>query len=772
MKINHMLVCAALAFMAVSCGNSSEVAPAIPRDPYVEAKVEKVLRKMTLEEKIGQMTQIAITAVANGTELTAAGDSILRTYKVGSVLNTPADVAQTPQDYDRLVAEINRIAIEETGIPTLYGLDHIHGTSYVLGGTLFPQEVAIAATFNREHAYNMGKVTAYESRAANVPWTFSPTMDLGRNPAWPRMWESFGEDTYVNAEMAVAELTGMQGDDPNHVGPYNIAACAKHFMGYGVPVTGQDRTPSSIAASELREKHFEPFKEAMKAGALSIMVNSGSNNGMPFHCNTELLTQWVKEELNWDGMIVTDWADIVNLYTRERVASSLKEAVKLSVNAGIDMSMVPYNCQFAIDLKELVEEGEVSMERINDAVRRVLRLKVRLGLFDTPDTMLEDYPEFASEAHAKMAYDAAVEAQVLLKNNGILPLKKNVRILLTGPNAHSMRTLNGGWSYTWQGHGASREEFTGQYNTIYEALSQKFDNVEYVPGVEYDLHGTNWQFDKNTGIKDAVRAARRADVIIACIGENSYCETPGNDVDMNLSDNQKELVEQLASTGRPIILILNGGRPRIINDIEPKATAVVDILLPGNYGGDALAALLCGEENFSGKLPFTYPKHVNKFAVYDYKPSESQGVMEGSYNYSAVMDIQWPFGHGMSYTAFEYSNLTVSATEFDSDDVLKVTVDVKNVGARAGKESVLLYSTDLYASSTPDVRRLRAFEKVDLAPGQTTTVELEVTAKDLAFANYYGKWTLEEGDFVLSVGNLSKKVTCTETVLWDEPNID
>ena len=772
MKINHMLVWAALAFMAVSCGNSSEVAPAIPRDPYVEAKVEKVLRKMTLEEKIGQMTQIAITAVANGTELTAAGDSILRTYKVGSVLNTPADVAQTPEDYDRLVAEINRIAIEETGIPTLYGLDHIHGTSYVLGGTLFPQEVAIAATFNREHAYNMGKVTAYESRAANVPWTFSPTMDLGRNPAWPRMWESFGEDTYVNAQMAVAELTGMQGDDPNHVGPYNIAACAKHFMGYGVPVTGQDRTPSSIAASELREKHFEPFKEAMKAGALSIMVNSGSNNGMPFHCNTELLTQWVKEELNWDGMIVTDWADIVNLYTRERVASSLKEAVKLSVNAGIDMSMVPYNCQFAIDLKELVEEGEVSMERIDDAVRRVLRLKVRLGLFDTPDTMLEDYPEFASEAHAKMAYDAAVEAQVLLKNNGILPLKKNVRILLTGPNAHSMRTLNGGWSYTWQGHGASREEFTGQYNTIYEALSQKFDNVEYVPGVEYDLHGTNWQFDKNTGIKDAVRAARRADVIIACIGENSYCETPGNDVDMNLSDNQKELVEQLASTGRPIILILNGGRPRIINDIEPKATAVVDILLPGNYGGDALAALLCGEENFSGKLPFTYPKHVNKFAVYDYKPSESQGVMEGSYNYSAVMDIQWPFGHGMSYTAFEYSNLTVSATEFDSDDVLKVTVDVTNVGARAGKESVLLYSTDLYASSTPDVRRLRAFEKVDLAPGQTTTVELEVTAKDLAFANYYGKWTLEEGDFVLSVGNLSKKVTCTETVLWDEPNID
>ena len=772
MKLSRLLVCAAAAVSAFSCARSPEVERAIPYDSAVESKVSKVLRGMTLEEKIGQMTQIAITAIADGTELTAAGDSILRTYKVGSVLNTPGDVAQTPEDYDRLVAQINQIALEETGIPTLYGLDHIHGTSYVLGGTLFPQEIAIAATFNRDHAYNMGKVAAYESRAANVPWTFSPTMDLGRNPAWPRMWESFGEDTYVNAEMAVAEVRGMQGEDPNHIGPYNIAACAKHFMCYGVPVSGQDRTPSSVAASELREKHFEPFKEAMQAGALSIMVNSGSNNGMPFHCNAELLTQWVKEELNWDGMIVTDWADIVNLYTREHVASSLKEAVKIAVNAGIDMSMVPYNCQFAIDLKELVEEGEVQMSRIDDAVRRILRMKVRLGLFDRPDTRLKDYPEFGGEAHARMAYEAALESQVLLKNNGILPLRKNLRILLTGPNANSMRTLNGGWSYTWQGHGASREEFTGQYNPIYEALSEKFENIEYVPGVEYDLMGTNWKFDRNTGIRDAVRAARRSDVIIACIGENTYCETPGNDVDMNLSDNQKELVTSLAATGRPIILILNGGRPRIINDIEPMATAVVDILLPGNYGGDALAALLSGEENFSGRLPFTYPKYVNKFAVYDYKHSESQGMMSGSYNYNAVMDIQWPFGHGMSYTAFEYSNMTVSAQEFGADDVLKVTVDVTNVGAREGKESVLLYSSDLYASSTPDVRRLRAFDKVSLQPGETATVEFDLPAKDLAFVDYYGKWRLEEGDFILSVGNLSQKLTCTETVLFEQPNID
>lgn len=773
MKLNRILTISAAAALLASCNcRTPKVDPAIPRDAGIESKVENLLKKMTLEEKVGQMTQLNATAVAKGTDITEAGIKAIKEYKIGSVLNTPGDVAQYPEAYDKFITELNRLSMETMGIPCLYGLDHIHGTSYVAGGTLFPQEINIAATFNREHAYNMGKVTAYESRAANVPWTFSPTMDLGRNPEWPRMWESFGEDAYVNAEMAVAEVHGMQGDDPNHIGPYNIAACAKHFMGYGVPVTGQDRTPSSIAASELREKHFEPFKEAMQAGALTIMVNSASNNGMPFHCNTELLTQWVKEDLNWDGMIVTDWADILNLYTRERVASSAKEAVKLAINAGIDMSMVPYDCQFAIDLKELVEEGEVPMSRVDDAVRRILRLKFRLGLFDNPDTHLADYPEFGSEAHARLSYEAAVESQVLLKNNGILPLRKDLRILLTGPNANSMRTLNGGWSYTWQGHGASVPAFTDRFNTIYEALSQKFVNVDYVPGVEYDLMTSNWKHDEDTGIKEAVKAARRSDVIIACIGENTYCETPGNDSDLNLSANQKELVKALAATGRPIILILNEGRPRIINDIEPLATAVVDVMLPGNYGADALAALLCGEENFSGKLPFTYPKYTNKFAVYDYKPSENQATMSGSYNYNAVMDVQWPFGHGMSYTAYEYSNMTVSAAEFDADDVLKVTVDVTNVGPCAGKESVLLFSSDLYASSTPDVRRLRAFDKVALASGETRTVEFELSAKDLAFVDYHGRWTLEAGDFILSCGSQNVDVKCTETVVWNEPNID
>ena len=765
------LAVAATALTLVSC-SETKVKPAIPVDKELEKKVENTLKRLTLEEKVGQMTQITITAMAEGTKLTSVADSMIRVHKIGSVLNTPDGKAQTRQDYDAMIRELNRISIETMGIPCLYGLDHIHGVSYVLGGTLFPQELNIAATFNREHAYNMGKVTAYESRAANVPWTFSPTMDLGRNPEWPRMWESFGEDVYVNAQMGIAETHGMQGDDPNNVGPYNIAACLKHFMGYGVPVTGQDRTPASIAPSELREKHFDPFKEAIRAGALSLMVNSASNNGMPFHCNAELLTGWVKEELNWDGMIVTDWADIDNLYNRERVASSRKEAVKLAINAGIDMAMVPYDCQFALDLVELVKEGEVPMSRVDDAVRRILRLKYRLGLFDTPDTSWEDYPEFGSDAHAKLAYEAAVESQVLLKNNGILPLKKDLRILLTGPNADNMRTLNGGWSYTWQGEGAADPEFTARYNTIYEALAKKFDNVTYVPGVEYVLDfGYVWKMDK-ADIKPAVAAARKSDVIIACIGENTYCETPGNDNDLDLSDNQKDLVKALAATGRPMILILNEGRPRIINDIEGHAAAIVDIMLPGNYGADALAALLAGEENFSGKLPFTYPKYTNKFAVYDYKPAENQGTMAGVYNYNAVMDVQWPFGHGLSYTTFAYSNMTVSADEFDAGDVLKVTVDVTNTGEVAGKESVLLFSSDLYASSTPDIRRLRAFEKVTLAPGETRTVVFQLAATDLAFVNYYGKWTLEEGDFILSCGTEACEVYCTETTIWDTPNND
>ena len=759
MKTHRFFILAIAAAFFASCSEQT-VTPAIPQDKNIEVKVEKLLKNMTLEEKVGQMTQLATTVVANGLEITPEGENLLRTYKIGSVLNTPADIAQNPEGYNKYIKELNRIAIEETGIPILYGLDHIHGTSYVLGGTLFPQEISLAASFNREHAYNMGKVTAYESRAANVPWTFSPTMDLGRNPEWSRMWESFGEDAYVNAQMAIAEVSGMQGEDPNHVGPFNIAACAKHFMGYGVPVTGQDRTPASITPTDLREKHFEPFKEALNHGTLTLMVNSASNNGMPFHANHELLTKWVKEDLKWDGMIVTDWADINNLYTRERIASSKKEAVKLAINAGIDMAMVPYDCNFSVDLIELVNEGEVSMERIDDAVRRVLRLEARLGLLETPDTFFADYPEFGGEAHAKLAYEAALESEVLLKNEGILPLDKNARILLTGPNAHSMRTLNGGWSYTWQGEGASKPEFTEKYNTIYEALSQKFDNVKYVPGVEYHLDGTDWQFDENTGIDAAVAAARNADVVIACVGENSYCETPGNLTDLALSENQRNLVKALAKTGKPIVLILNEGRPRLINDIEPLADGIIDILLPSNYGGDALANILAGDVNPSAKLPYTYPRHQASLTTYDYKVSEETDTMQGAYDYNAVVSVQWPFGFGLSYTTFEYSNFQCSAQEFDADTDLVFTVDVTNTGKVAGKEVVMLYSRDMVASMVPENRRLRAFDKVEVQPGETVTVTLKIKGSDLAFVNNEGEWTLEPGDFRMQAGDQTLMITC------------
>ena len=586
------------------------------------------------------------------------------------------------------------------------------------------------------------------------------------------MWENYGEDCYVNAEMGVEAVKGFQGDDPNHIGEYNVAACMKHYMGYGVPVSGKDRTPSSISRSDMREKHFAPFLAAVRAGALSVMVNSGVDNGMPFHANRELLTEWLKEDLNWDGMIVTDWADINNLCTRDHIAATKKEAVKIAINAGIDMSMVPYEVSFCDYLKELVQEGEVPMSRIDDAVARVLRLKYRLGLFENPYWDIKKYNKFGSEEFARVALQAAEESEVLLKNEGnILPLAKGTKILLAGPNANSMRCLNGGWSYSWQGHLA--DQCAGAYNTIYESLCNKYgkENIIYEPGVTYAPYkNDNWWEENQPEIEKSVAAASRADVIIACIGENSYCETPGNLSNLTMSENQRNLVKALAATGKPVILILNQGRPRIINDIVPLAKAVINVMLPGNYGGDALANLLAGDANFSGKMPFTYPKYINALANYDYKPCENMGQMGGNYNYDSVMDVQWNFGDGLSYTTYNYSNLKIDKTSFTADDVLTVSVDVTNTGKVAGKESVLLYSKDLVASSTPDNIRLRNFEKVALNPGETKTVTMQLKGSDLAFVGYDGKWRLEKGDFTIKCGGQTLDINCTETKVWDTPN--
>ena len=818
----------ALALLS-SCGGSGSKSagnyptPAIPRDAGIEASVEKTLRSMDLDMKVGQMVQLSISSVmqSNGEEIDeAALEDVIGNYKIGSILNVIHDRAHSAEATAKVVRRFQEVSMEKLGIPCIYGLDMIHGATYLTEGTFFPQEINLAATFDPEHARNMGNVLAYETKASLTPWVFSPVMDLGRDARWSRGWESWGEDPYLSAVMARTVTVADQGEDPNHIPFDKVAACAKHYLAYGAPASGKDRTPAYVNPLDLREKYFEPFRQSIRAGALSVMVNSASVNSVPVHASYQYLTEWLKEGLNWDGLIVTDWADVNNLFTREHVAQNKVEALALAINAGIDMIMDPYDKNCCTDLKTAVQNGLIPMSRIDDAVRRVLRLKYRLGLFDNPtwDTSVYELgkPEFKAQA-----LQAALESEVLLKNEGgILPLKKGTRILVTGPNGNSMRALNGGWSYTWQG--ADSKEFT-EANTIYDALSEKFgkNNVKYVAGVSYKAGG-DWQAEDASGIAGAVAASLFSDVIVCCVGENSYCETPGNMNDLNLSQNQKNLVKALAATRKPVILVLNEGRPRIISDIEPLCKAVVDVFLPSNYGGDALAMLLSGEENFSAKMPITYPKYINALHTYDYKVSENVSTMSGAYNYDAKMDVQWPFGYGLSYTTFKYSDIVLvdpatgaevkghtsgvvggfnieelikkaseggtlteeernalaqaygpkkgpepkAEVSFGPKDVLKVKVTVTNTGSVAGKEAVLLYSSDVVASVVPDNRRLRAFTKVSLGPGESKVVELEVPAEDLAFVGQDGKWTLEKGDFRLTVDNQYILATCTETKVW------
>lgn len=751
-------------------------AQVIKPDAKIEQKIEKTLRKMTLEEKIGQMAELNIDVVQDRSvkdryQLSEALlDTVIGKYKVGSILNVPNGEAVTRQEWQQIITAIQKKSMKEIGIPCVYGVDQIHGTTYTDGGTIFPQGNNMGASFNRELVREGSRISAYETKAASIPWVYAPVVDLGREPRWSRMWENFGEDAFLNAEMGRESVLGFQGNDPNHIDKWHVAACMKHFMGYGVPTSGKDRTPSNISPQDMREKHFAPFLEAVRNGALTVMVNSQSNNGMPLHANYEYLTKWLKEDLQWDGMIVTDWADIVNLWSRDHIAKSKKDAIRIAINAGIDMSMDPYNWDFCTLLKELVDEGKVPMSRIDDAVRRVLRLKYRTGLFDTPYYNWDDFPLFGSEEHAAKALEAAREAIVLLKNkDGILPLKSK-RILVAGPNANSMRCLNGGWTSTWQGRNVDKHY--PERNTILEALQQKFgqENVVYEPGVIYNDEG-DWWAENEPQIDKAVEAARSVDVIVAVVGENSYCETPGNLDDLALSLNQRNLVKALAKTGKPIVLILNEGRPRLISDIEPLCDAVVDAILPGNYGGDALADLLSGDANFSAKLPFTYPRHQAALTKYDYKPCEQVETMSGAYNYNAVVSVQWAFGYGLSYTTFEYSNLQVDKQEFTADDVLTFTVDVKNTGSVAGREPVLLFASDLVASLTPDNRRLRAFEKTPLLqPDETAKMTLHMKGSDLAFVGYDGHWVLEVGDFRIQTGTEVLTITCTADRCWDEPN--
>lgn len=764
-----------ISLLALAYTASANV-PVIKSDPKIEAQVEQTLKKLTLEEKIGQMMEL-VTDLFGANDKNGVfyidehkTDSILSRYKIGSILNAPNTCAPTAKQWEKYIAQIQKISMKRIGIPCVFGLDQNHGSTYTQGGTLFPQNINVAASFNREIARRSAEATAYETRAVSVPWTYSPTVDLGRDARWPRIWENFGEDCYLSSEMGKAMVYGFQGEDPNNIDQYHIATSMKHFMGYGVPWTGKDRTPAYISPADLREKHFAPFLAGLQAGALTVMVNSASVNGMPMHANKDILTGWLKEETGWDGVLITDWADINNLYTREMVAKDKKDALRIAINAGIDMIMEPYSCDACGYLIELVKEGKIPMSRIDDACRRVLRMKYRLDLFKNPTQKLKNYPKFGGEEFAKLALEGATESMVLLKNEGnILPLQHGKKILLTGPNANQMRCLDGGWSYTWQGHRA--DEFAGKYNTIYEAFCNEYgkENVILNQGVTYNEKGKYWE-ENEPQIQGAVDAAKNVDVIVACIGENSYTETPGNLTDLWLSENQRNLVKALTQTGKPVILVLNEGRPRLIADIEPLAQGIINILIPGNMGGDALANLVSGKSNFSGKMPYTYPKEINSLANYDFKKSEEVGTMEGAYDYNAKITQQWGFGYGLSYTTYKYSNLKVSQSDFRHGDIIKVSVDVKNTGKVAGKESVLLFSSDLIASMVPDGRRLRAFDKVELQPGETKTMTFELKADDLAFVGWNGKWRLEEGDFKLMIADQSADIHCTDTYQWPTAN--
>lgn len=777
MKSILVLILSLLSFLA--CNTINRTATSSNTDVAIERRIDSVMSDMTLEEKVGQMAQFTVDLIGKGGNAyyseepfeidLAMLDTVIGKYKVGSILNTSNNRARTTEVWENTIKTIQERAIKETGIPVVYGIDAIHGTTYTAGATFFPQEIGMAATLNRSLVERGAQITAYETRASNIPWAFSPTMDLGRDSRWSRIWESYGEDTYVNAEMAATVVRGYQGENRNNVQNSYMAACVKHYLGYGVPVSGKDRTPAIISESDLREKFFEPFRSAIvEGGALSLMVNSGTINGVSTHADYRLITKWIKADLNFDGVIVTDWADVQNLLSRDHITSDYKGAVKAAINAGIDMVMEPYNLAFCPTLIQLVKDGEVSEDRINDAVRRVLRMKFRLGLFEKPYWSRSEFPDFGSPDHEASAKASADESITLLKNeNNILPLKKGVKILVAGPNGNSMRTLNGGWSYSWQGEKV--EEFAQQYNTIFEAIQKEYGegNVFYEPGVTYKMDGAYYE-ENAPEIGKAVAAASRVDYIVLCVGENSYCETPGNLDELALSENQTQLALALQKTGKPVILVLNEGRPRLIRKIEPNSAAILHVYLPGNFGGDALADILSGDVNPSGKLPYTYPKFEQGLITYDHKPSQNiQGKMEGAYDYGAETSVQYPFGFGLSYTTFEYTNLTTDKKEFLHGEEITVSVDVKNTGNVVGKEAVMLFSSDLVATLSPDVRRLRAFDKIELQAGETKTVAFKLNANDLAFVNENGKWTLEKGAFKIQVGNQIDQISCIETKTWN-----
>ena len=743
----------------------------------IDIRIDSIMSNMTIEQKIGQMAQINLTVIANGPDKWSSFEPLqidkdriekaIHKYHIGSILNTTNNRARDISTWNKIIDEIQSYALSsDTAIPILYGIDGIHGATYIDGATMFPEQIGTAATWDIKNSFNMGMVTAYETRAAGIPWNFSPVLDLGQDPRFPRQFETFGEDPYLTTQMGLASLKGQQGIDNNMDNDFVVATSIKHFLGYQTTISGKDRTPSYIPEHVLRELHLPAFEKAISQGAKTIMINSGLINGIPVHADRYLLTNLLREELGFDGIILTDWEDINKLHDRDKVAESRKEAIKIAINAGIDMSMIPYDYEeFCDNLLELVKEGEISEARIDESVRRILKLKIELGLFDKKNK--SNYSDFGSQKHQNYAYDAAVESMTLLKNeNSTLPIKNKNKILVTGPNGNTMRTLNGAWTYSWQGE--KTDFFAGDHNTIYEAIKNKFtdSDVKYIPGVTYPV---NEDYDKEPKFeyydqyidqkKEAIKYANEeADIIILALGENSYTEKPGDLNDINLNRLQIDFANEIVKSGKPVVLVLNIGRPRLISEIESKVSAVINIYLPGNFGGDALADILYGSVNPSGKLPYSYPLYSNSLIPYNYKPAEVQNNAQGAYNYVGEVNNLYDFGFGLSYTSFEYSNLKLNSNQFSKNENIYLSVDIKNTGEIEGKEVIQVYSKDHYASLTPDIKRLRAFKKIELKPGEIKNVKFEIKVQDLGFINYQNKHVVENGTFDLMVGSLKSEL--------------
>ena|SRR6201991_303691 len=734
--------------------------------PDHSQKIEALLKRMTIEEKVGQMTQLAIGMIASGSDQSIKVDpakleKAIVKYGVGSILNV-SDQALTLDHWHQVIGQIQEAATKKTrlGIPVIYGIDSIHGANYVQGATLFPQEIGMAATWNPELMKRAAEITAAETRAAGIPWSFSPVLDLGRNPLWPRFWETFGEDPYLATVMGVAFTRGLEGTDV--ASQTQVASSLKHYMGYSFPLTGRDRTPAWIPENYLREYFLPTFAAAIKGNARTIMINSGEINGVPGHINRHILTGILRDELGFNGFVVSDWEDIKKLVNIWRIAATEKEATRLAVMAGIDMSMVPNDYSFADHLLELVKEGAVPQSRIDEAVRRILRVKYELGLFENPGPKASLKSNFARPESRQVALEAARESITLLKNaNNLLPLAKNKKVLVTGPTADSLISLNNGWTYVWQG--SEESLYPKDRHTVRQAIEAKVGagNVTYVPGTKIfrqpgsTSNNNPTSLEEEVDIPAAVRAAQSADVVVLALGEGSYCETPGNITDLTIGEPQLKLADAIIATGKPVVLVLVEGRPRIINRIVDRIPAIVMAYNPSNEGGTAIADVLFGDVNPSGKLPFTYPRTPNGLINYDHKPFETENTAFGN----MAFNPQFSFGEGLSYTTFAYKDLRIDKPTITDKNELTVSVTVTNTGQRVGKEAVLVYVSDLVASLSPPNRRLRRFAKVNLEPNQSRTLTFKLRRDDLSFIGADNKPVAEPGQFEVRVGDLTQRFT-------------